>query len=52
MTPSPRPLGVIEIAPGDWRVRLVLDRAIEVVCDESFASREECIDPDQIGRVQ
>jgi hypothetical protein len=56
-------LGVVEVAPNDWRLRLVLDHAVEVVCDESWASREEaveeivdrldgCIDPDQIGRVQ
>ena len=56
-------LGVIESAPGDWRVRLVLDHAVEVICDESWSTREEaveeiverldgCIDPDQIGRVQ
>jgi hypothetical protein len=56
-------LGVVEVALGDWRPRLVLDHAVEVVCDESWSTREEaveeivdrldgCIDPDQIGRVQ
>jgi hypothetical protein len=56
-------LGVVEVAPGDWRLRLVLDHAVAVVCDESWSTREEaveeivdrlggCIDPDQIGRVQ
>ena len=55
-------LGVVEVAPNDWRLRLVLDHAVEVVCDESWPTREEavgeivdrldgCIDPDQIGRV-
>jgi hypothetical protein len=34
-------LGVIEVAPDDWRLVVVLDHAVEVVCDESFATREE-----------
>ena len=30
-------LGVVEVAPGDWRLSTVFDHAIEVVCDESFS---------------
>jgi hypothetical protein len=52
-------LGVIEVASNDWRLSIVLDHAVEVVCDESFPSREEavetvidrledCVDPDQL----
>jgi hypothetical protein len=37
-------LGVIEVAPDDWRLVMVLDHAVEVVCDESFASREEAVE--------
>jgi hypothetical protein len=58
-------LGVIEVAPNDWRLAMVLDHAVEVVCDESFPTREEavetvidrleeCVDPDELRteRVQ
>jgi hypothetical protein len=52
-------LKVIEVVPGDWRLRAVFDHAIEVIGDESFSSQEEaletiieriegCMDPDQI----
>jgi len=58
-------LGVIEIGADDWRLTMVLDHAVEVVCDESFSTRaeavetiidrlEECVDPDDLRteRVQ
>ena len=52
-------MGIIEVAPNDWRLTMVLDHAVEVICDESFATRdealetivdrlEECVDPDQL----
>jgi len=31
---------VIEVAPGDWRLQMIFDHAIEVVGDESFPTRE------------
>jgi hypothetical protein len=37
-------MGVIEVAPNDWRLMMVLDHAVEVVCDESFATREEAVE--------
>jgi hypothetical protein len=56
---------MIEVAPNDWRLTMVLDHAVEVVCDESFPTRgeavetiidrlEECVDLDQLRteRVQ
>ena len=56
---------MIEIGADDWRLTMVLDHAVEVVCDESFSTRaeavetiidrlEECVDPDQLHteRVQ
>jgi hypothetical protein len=58
-------MGIIEVAPNDWRLTMVLDHAVEVVCDESFSTRdealetivdrlEECVDPDELRteRVQ
>jgi hypothetical protein len=55
---------IVEVAPGDWRLSMVLDHEVEVIGDESFSSREEavettiermedCMDPDQIcaGRM-
>jgi len=58
-------MGIIEVAPNDWRLAMVLDHAVEVVCDESFSTREEavetivdrleeCVDPDDLRteRVQ
>jgi len=58
-------MGIIEVGPNDWRLTMVLDHAVEVVCDESFSTRaeavetvidrlEECVDPDQLRteRVQ
>ena len=52
-------LGIVEVAPDDWRLSMVLDHAVEVVCDESFPTREQvkaviverlvdCVDWDQI----
>ena len=52
-------LKIIELAPGDWRLSMVLDHAVEVVCDESFPTHEQavevtvdrledCIDGDQV----
>ena len=35
---------VIELAPGDWRLRIVLNHAVEVVGDESFPTREAAIE--------
>jgi hypothetical protein len=55
---------IIEVAPGDWRLSMVLDHAVEVIGDESFPTQQEavemtidrmedCMDPDQIcaGRM-
>jgi hypothetical protein len=52
-------MGIIEVAPNDWRLTMVLDHPVEVVCDESFATRDEaietivdrlegCVDPDEL----
>jgi hypothetical protein len=35
---------VIELAPGDWRLRIVLNHAVEVVGDESFPTREAAVE--------
>jgi len=35
---------VIEIAPGDWRLQMIFDHAVEVVGDESFSSREAAVE--------
>jgi hypothetical protein len=51
---------IVEIAPGDWRLSMVFDHAVEVIGDESFPTQQEavettidrmegCVDPDQIG---
>jgi hypothetical protein len=56
-------LGIVEVGPNDWRLSMVLDHAIEVVCGESFSTREEaveividrledCVDPDQLCTEQ
>jgi hypothetical protein len=58
-------LRIVEVGPADWRLVIVFDHAIEVICEESFPSREQaievitdrlidCVDADQIrtGRVQ
>ena len=37
-------MGVIEVAPNDWRLSMVLDHAVEVVCDESFPTRDEALE--------
>jgi hypothetical protein len=53
-------LKVIEVAPGDWRLRMVLNHEVEVIGDESFSTQQEaieatidrlvdCIDADQIS---
>jgi hypothetical protein len=56
-------LKIVEVAPGDWRLSMVFDHAVEVISDESFPTKEEameviidrmevCMDPDQIDRVR
>jgi len=35
---------VIEVAPGDWRLQMIFDHAVEVVGDESFPTREEAME--------
>jgi hypothetical protein len=56
-------LRIVEHAPGDWRLVMVFDHAVEVVSNESFPTFEEavevvtdrlesCIDPGQICRIQ
>ena len=35
---------VIEVAPEDWRLRIVLNHAVEVVGDESFPTREQAME--------
>ena len=35
---------VIELAPGDWRLRIVLNHAVEVIGDESFSTREAAVE--------
>jgi hypothetical protein len=35
---------VIELGPGDWRLRIVLNHAVEVVGDESFPTREAVVE--------
>ena len=35
---------IVEIAPGDWRLRIVLNHAVEVVGDESFRTREAAVE--------
>jgi hypothetical protein len=37
-------LKIIEVAPGDWRLSMVFDHAVEVISDESFPSKEEVIE--------
>jgi hypothetical protein len=37
-------LQVIEVAPGDWRLRMVLDHEVEIVGDESFSTQEEALE--------
>jgi hypothetical protein len=44
-------MGIIEVAPNDWRLSMVLDHAVEVVCDESFPTREEAIET-TVGRLE
>ena len=35
---------VIEVAPGDWRLQMIFNHAVEIVGDESFPSREAAIE--------
>ena len=35
---------VIEVASGDWRLRIVLNHAVEIVGDESFPTREAAVE--------
>jgi hypothetical protein len=37
-------LKVIEVAPGDWRLRMVFNHAVEVIGDESFPTQEEAVE--------
>lgn len=52
-------LRIVEVAPGDWRLSMVFDHAVEVISDESFPTRGQavetitdrlvdCVDWDQI----
>jgi hypothetical protein len=58
-------LRIIELMPGDWRLSMVFDHAVEVISDESFPTRGQavetitdrlvdCVDWDQISteRIQ
>jgi len=44
-------MGIVEVGPGDWRLRMVLNHAVEVVAEESFPTREEAVD-EIIDRLQ
>ena len=35
---------VIEVAPGDWRLQMIFDHAVEIVGDESFPTREAAVE--------
>ena len=35
---------MIEVGPSDWRLRIVLNHAVEVVGDESFPTREAAVE--------
>jgi len=35
---------VIEVAPGDWRLQMILDHAVEVIGNESFPTREAAVE--------
>jgi hypothetical protein len=37
-------LQVIEVGPGDWRLRAVFDHAVEVIGHESFPTQAEAIE--------
>jgi hypothetical protein len=37
-------LQIIELMPGDWRLSMVFDHAVEVISDESFSTKEEAIE--------
>jgi hypothetical protein len=44
---------IIELMPGDWRLSMVFDHAVEVISDESFPSCEQAVETDHrsAGRV-
>jgi hypothetical protein len=33
-----------EVAPNDWCLHMILDRSVEVIGDESFATRDEAVE--------
>jgi hypothetical protein len=35
---------IVEMAPGDWRLRLVFNHAVEVIGDESWPTREAAVE--------
>jgi len=35
---------IIEVAPGDWRLQMIIDHAVEVIADESFPGREQAVE--------
>jgi hypothetical protein len=37
-------LRIIEVAPGDWRLSMVFDHAVEVISDESFPTRGQAVE--------
>jgi hypothetical protein len=37
-------MGIIEVAPNDWRLHMILDHSVEVIGDESFATRDEAVE--------
>jgi len=43
-------LRIVEAAPGDWRMSMILDHAVEVVFDESYATYEEA-EEDMLNRL-
>jgi hypothetical protein len=42
---------IVEVAPGDWRLSMVLDHAVEIVGDESFPTEEEALET-TIDRIE
>jgi len=44
-------LKIIKVAPGDWRLSMVLDHATEIICDESFPTREQAVE-EMIDRLE
>jgi hypothetical protein len=35
---------IVEVAPGDWRLRAVFDHTYEVIGDESFPTQQEAVE--------